>query len=855
MSHEGTDFDGLASMVLAQKLYPGSHLVFPGPKQASVREFYNLHRRHFPDLEVRRALEKRPTRIIMVDTRTPSRLGRFREWAHDPQVELHIYDHHPPNAESVTGDQEWVEPVGAAVTLLIERCRAEGLKLSTEEASLALLAIHEETGSFRYSSTTPRDLEAAAFLLGEGANLDVVSAFLKDPLTPPQRELFKEFLQNARRIEGGAGVVFISRVRRTHEIHGLNLLASRFLDLESFAAVVLVQEVEGHGCSITARSASDAINVAEWLTFWGGGGHPRAASAARVGATSDSICERLAELADSADEAGVVARDVMSTELFTIALEVSVDDAYSELKQRGFHSACIIDESKELQGVVSRTDLTRALEHGLGHAPARSVMTHKVVSVTTEDSLDDVRRLAVEKQVSSLPVLEEGRLVGIITVTDLLREMYQGMSESETWSHSGPGQRVSLAEVSQPNLDRIRVAAKVAAEERVRVYVVGGFVRDFLLGRPNDDLDLVVEGDAIALARVLHERLGGRLVLHEKYLTASIHFSGDDKLDLATARREVYVRPAALPEVAQSKLKSDLYRRDFTVNALALRLSDNLTGVVIDFFGGQKDLDSRKISVLHNHSFFDDPTRILRAVRFEQRLGFRIEPHTTHLIGAALDADIFSLANPERLAEEFRLSLSEYDPVKVLQRLDQLKVLRGIHRELNFRHKAKERTISALDFMDRHPEFVPPTERWRVPLQVLGLGLTERGRQETAERFNWNIEPWPVQLDVLLQDLSRHSLTNGEMGEILDPLSTTQIAVLSGFGMNPRIEERLETYAREIRGVDLLINGHDILERGTSPGPEVALWKAKALAAQRDGLFNDREGALAWLEGRLAGQA
>ena len=121
MSHVGTDFDGLASMVLAQKLYPGSHLVFPGRKSTGVKEFHDLHKRHFPFLPLKKALAQKPSRIIVVDTRTPSRLGPFREWLHDSNVELHIYDHHPPTSEAVKGDQEWVEPVGAAATLLIEQ--------------------------------------------------------------------------------------------------------------------------------------------------------------------------------------------------------------------------------------------------------------------------------------------------------------------------------------------------------------------------------------------------------------------------------------------------------------------------------------------------------------------------------------------------------------------------------------------------------------------------------------------------------------------------------------------------------------------------------------------------------------
>ena len=377
-------------------------------------------------------------------------------------------------------------------------------------------------------------------------------------------------------------------------------------------------------------------------------------------------------------------------------------------------------------------------------------------------------------------------------------------------------------------------------------------MRDLLLGRASDDLDLVVEGDAILLAKALREELGGKVVTHEKYMTASVKFSDDDKLDVATARREVYVRPAALPEVAQSKLKSDLYRRDFTINALALRLSDNLEAMVIDFFGGRQDLDTKKIRVLHNHSFFDDPTRILRAVRFEQRLGFTIEPHTLQLMRAALEADVFRLAHGERIAEEFRLSLSEHDPVKVLTRLHKLKVLKALHRDLKFEQKVIARIERALQFMEAYPTLVPPEQRWLVPLMLMYEELSQEGRDFLKERFGWTILQWAVPMQEVLAGVTRRDLCPSEIAEMLDALIPRQIAVLSGIANHPNFDQRIEHYLKVTRNLKPLITGDDILSRGVPQGPEVARWKTQAYAAQRDAVFRDREAALAWLEENLA---
>jgi tRNA nucleotidyltransferase (CCA-adding enzyme) len=851
LSHVGTDFDALASMVFAQKLYPGSQLVFPGRKSTGVKEFYDLHKRHFPFLSLKKALAQRPKRLIVVDTRTPSRLGDFRQWLNDSEVELHIYDHHPPTAESVRGDQEWVERVGAAATLLIEQCRQKGLAISCEEASLGLIAIHEETGSFRYSATTARDLEAAAFLMKKGANLEVVSSFLKDPLSDEQRALLEEYLTNGHLIKGPGGTLYLATASRKRSVFGLGYLATKILDIEGADAVCTVLETGNEGTTIVARSSSDNFDVAKWMSHWGGGGHSRAAAVSRVPQPAAEVAAYLEGMVKASAGSTLLASDVMSADLFAIDLSYTVGQAHQELVERGFHAACVLGEDKKLEGLVCLTDLNKALDHKLAHAPARSVMTHKVVSVNVDDTIDQVRRVVVERNVGSLPVLKNGEVVGILTRTDLLRELYQE-AETNHWAHSGEGQAISLAGAKEPFLTWLKVTTRLAAEKKIRLYAVGGFVRDLLLGRENDDLDLMVEGDAVVLARQVARELGGKFVKHEKYLTASIKFECGNKLDLATARREVYVRPAALPEVAESKLKSDLYRRDFTVNSLALRLNDRLEGTVVDFFGGRQDLEGRKIRVLHNHSFFDDPTRILRAVRFEQRLGFTIEPHTQQLMKAALEADVFSMTYSERLAEEIRLSLSEHDPIKVFKRLDKLKVLKAINPELSFNKKVQKRIQKALDFMGEFPDVVPSDVRWLVPLMLIGFELSEKGRRELVERFGWERVPWPDPADKTLEAVGGQKLSCSEIAAIFDRFPQTHLAVMAGLSGRSLFQKRLRHYLRVTKNMKPMLNGRQVLEAGISPGPEVAKWKNRALAAQRDGIFSDEAGALHWFKAELA---
>ena len=559
----------------------------------------------------------------------------------------------------------------------------------------------------------------------------------------------------------------------------------------------------------------------------------------------------LRELAREGDNQQQTAADIMSAELFSLQQSATVEEAFNALRQAGHQAACILDEQGAMLGLVSRGDLEKALDHSLGHAPASSVMTHKVVSVASSTPIADVRRIVVERGVGTISVLDGDKLVGIVSRSDLLREMYSTAAEADWNSGVGPNS-IDLSSIPQPYRDWLDVTEDLAEERHLRLYAVGGFVRDTLLKRATEDLDLVVEGDAEDLARSVARHFDGRVIAHEKYMTAAVKFPDGGKLDIATARREVYCRPAALPEVAQSNLKSDLYRRDFTINSLAIRLASDLHGAVIDFFGGLQDLEAGLIRVLHNHSFFDDPSRILRAIRFEQRLGFTIEPNTRQLMKAALEANALSLTRPERLKEELRLALSESDPVAVLDRFEQLKVLSLIHPELKFKGKVRDRTERGFEVASRHPGLLPRTDYWHIPMYLFGIELSEKARKDLNERFGWNVIEWPWDLMATVGKLCRRPMTPAEIARTLDPLNHYHLVVFSTLSPHPQFQQRVEMFISALRGTVPLLTGHDILEAGVSRGPGVHQWKEAALDAQRDGLFSDREGGLAWLKEALA---
>ena len=238
--------------------------------------------------------------------------------------------------------------------------------------------------------------------------------------------------------------------------------------------------------------------------------------------------------------------------------------------------------------------------------------------------------------------------------------------------------------VPAPLFSFLQKTGELAERRRVRVYAAGGFVRDLLLGVPNLDVDLVVEGDGIRFARAIAQQYKARVVTHKRFGTATVTFADGHRFDVATARTESYDSPAALPTVQRSSLTQDVRRRDFTINTLAIRLNASRFGELVDLHGGLRDLQDQTIRVLHGLSFIDDPTRVFRALRFEQRLGFHLDPDTAVLMQEAVNVKIFHRLSPSRLSTELLHVLSEREPVKTLARLADFNLLQFIHPRLKW---------------------------------------------------------------------------------------------------------------------------------------------------------------------------
>jgi tRNA nucleotidyltransferase (CCA-adding enzyme) len=373
----------------------------------------------------------------------------------------------------------------------------------------------------------------------------------------------------------------------------------------------------------------------------------------------------------------------------------------------------VVDAGDRLAGIISRRDIDIALHHGFSHAPVKGYMTPQLKTIAPDTLLPEIESLMVMYDIGRLPVLENGQLLGIVTRTDVLRELHQQKARDRGSNAELPYcpvpesvEQLLRSRISAELWQLLSIAANIAAERGWQLYIVGGAVRDLLLTTDHTlaltDIDLVVDGKCgsddsgagVELASSLQKLYpDSRLDVHGQFQTAALLWHKDSAfgslwVDIATARTEFYPYPAANPEVEASSIRQDLYRRDFTINALAVRLGFPRSGALLDFFGGLLDLQARQIRVLHANSFIEDPTRIYRAVRFAVRLGFEIEPQTEGYIRHALASGIYYRIQGEnsrapaletRLKSELKYILQAPYWKVALQMLGDLQALRCIH--------------------------------------------------------------------------------------------------------------------------------------------------------------------------------
>jgi tRNA nucleotidyltransferase (CCA-adding enzyme) len=842
-THINADFDGFAGAVAAGKLYPDAVLVFPGSVGKKVRDFIDA----FHPIEIRKfkdILKDKVKTLVIVDTRRPDRIEQLAELLHVKGVKVHIYDHHLPVKGDLQGDLEVVEQVGAVSTIFTELFQKKKMPITPLEATVLCLGIYEETGCLTFSSTTPRDLMAASYLLMRGANLNIVSGFLRHELSREEFALMNELVQSLREVVIHGVSIKIGK-GNIEGFGDVSHIAHRVMDMAETDALVLLIRMDDK-ILIIARSKTPELNVADVVSVFGGGGHAAAASATIKDAPFEIVEERVIVSLNANVRPLKTARDVMTTPVIVVQWNNRIKQAGDMMTRYGVNVLPVVKKQKYM-GILTREVVEKALFHGFGSSPCLDFATTDAVTLSLDTPLAGVETAMLGHNQRFVPVVEGDKITGAITRTDILRALYEDFLRKSRVSprdSAGGGQSAGFGRnISSMLRDRLpaplykvlSVAGAVADELGAAAYLVGGCVRDLLRGEENLDMDIVVEADGIAFANAMAQRLEAKVTAHRRFGTAQLIMPNTKaagrlvkqtlRIDIATARTEYYESPAALPKVETSSIKKDLYRRDFTINTLAVQLNRHYFGLLLDFFGAQRDLKDKVIRVLHNLSFVEDPTRAFRAIRFSERFGFRLTRHTETLIKHAVRMSIFEKLSGSRIYDELMLTFHETNPIKAIVRLGQYGLLRAIHPKLAFSpgmealFQSVHDTISWFELLFLNEKY----NKGMLYIMALPANLEKEERSLALQRL-----AVPPRLgEKIVKDLESSALLLNKLStddpveiyHLLHGLSVELDLFCMAATQDIQKKKAVSQYLLDLRHTAPLVTGRDLKKMGVPEGP------------------------------------
>jgi tRNA nucleotidyltransferase (CCA-adding enzyme) len=855
-------------MVAARKLYPDAALLFPGSQEQSLRDFFIQSATYLYNFYSLKDIDPEAVRTVVVcDTRQKTRLEHVAHLVEREGVTVHAYDHHPDSGDDIPADFQDVRPWGSTVAILVDYLRERGTDVSADEATLMGLGLYEDTGSFTFSSTTEHDLLAAWWLKAMGMDVGFISDFLHRELNADQVSILNELLDNAERLVINGVEVCITQVSSDRYVRDLALLVHKMMEIESLRAVFALARMQDR-VHLVARSRLPEVDTGKICSSLGGGGHSYAASATIKDKTLAQVQDELFGLLYSHINPQIKVDQLMSSPAITIGQDERIAAAATLMTRFGLKAIPVVEPgSRKCVGLLEHQLASRAQVHGLGEIEVQEYMLRSFSQIEPSDSLYTVMEIIIAQGQRLVPVVQEDTVVGVITRTDLINYLVEEPARIPESLRPERKQSRNVNSLMSGRLPKevyrllIR-AGELAGDKGYRVYAVGGFVRDILLHRPNLDIDLVVEGDGIDYARYLTERLGGRIRPHKKFGTAVVVLPDGRRIDVATARLEYYEHPAALPTVELSSIKMDLFRRDFSINSLAIQLNPERLGRLVDFFGGEKDVKEGVIRVLHSLSFVEDPTRILRAVRFEQRFDFRIGAQTQRLIKNALHLDMFNKLSGSRLFQEFKLLLEEESPLICLRRMEEFDLLQSLHPLFKL-DRTKERILEHTEKVLSWYRLLytePKPEVWKVYLLGLCTGYNNDQVGMLARRFNFTSKRSKM-LIKLRQDVhqARERLYLWKKGDrstsrlyfILSTLPLEGSLYLMAASRSEEIRKSISLYLSQLKDAQVDINGKDLQAIGLAPGPAYGRILKQVLTAKLDGQARDRQAQLE-LASRLA---
>ncbi len=867
-THAVADCDALGALLAMALLTPGSTLLVPSGLDGLARRVW---KRWGADVSIP-AWSSNPSTLTpdhfagelrVVDTARASRLGDLA-----PLVarfsRVVAYDTHPAEPDDLP--RAPLPSAGSCTAALVLALVDQGVSPSPTDAQVMLVGIHVDTGHFTFPATTSTDHAAAAQCIAWGARPAEIADVVPRGLTLAELTLLEAIAGTARERSVHGVSVVVLHYESDDSAPEVSGLLTTLREAERWPVVMLVTIARGR-VSVIGRS-DGSVDVGRICALLGGGGHPEAASAVlQVVGLADAL--RLVDetLEDFLGQSRCAA-DLMVRPFVAAPAELSVAELAEMLHQHRLNALPLYEVDaagrRVWTGQVTRQEVDAALRHGLGASPAAIISARAPAWLAADAPLSSVRDRMLRGQGRIWLVgTPDDDQPGLLTRTTVLRAAAEPALGSLRRAPSTGAVRGLLVRALGQRWGNVAALGEEAEALGRTAWLVGGGVRDLLRERGVRDVDVVVEGDARTVAEALARRLGGAVLVHAAFGTAKWTPPGavhpDQTIDIASARAEHYAGRAVLPTVVQADLRRDLYRRDFTINAMAVCLSPARLGEVLDPYGGWGDLQSGVLRVLHGLSFHDDPTRVIRAARFMSRFDLRLAPGTRGLLDGAVRSGVFADLGRERLGAELERLLDEPDPVLALRCLRSLGLLPVVHPAFSVDAGLLADLSSVMEVWAEHvgagrQAQELPTARADWAWLVLAEGLPAEARAQVAawipgtqarrNRFVAGCE----RLRRIARGLATPR-TPSRIAHTLRRLDAVEWGVTVGLGRRlpdrTEIDRQLWWWWEAGRHIRASVDGHWLRQQGFAPGPRFAEALARALDVAVDGGGRDQQEAAA----------
>jgi len=825
VGHQHTDFDGLAAMVAAKKLYPEAKAVFPGRVQDPVKDFMALYKDEVEILYLSDIDITKVSKVVIVDTAEKSALGELSKKLNLDEIEVIVYDHHPHSPKDWI-NYDYSQKVGASVTILIEEIIEKGIELNPLEATICALGIYADTGSLTYDMTRAKDVKAVSYLLEYGANLEIIRQFLEEALNAEQQKILDNLLENRNIIEIDGIEINIFSYEQEKYVTGLNNITEKLKDIYNLKSVFVLVKM-GKKLQLIARSNDDAVDVGKICKLMGGGGH-QGAGAAQLNADISEAKDKLINTIENNIEPLERINSIMSTPVRTISPDTTIKEAQKFMEKYG-HNGVVVCNGKRISGIFSRRDLDKVKGHNLMHAPVKGYMSKNVITINYDDSIKNAQELMVKYNIGRLPVIKDKKLVGIVTRSDILGSYFEKETPHQYQNRYGSSLvsikrkvidiKTKLEFFPERILNLLKKAGQIAEKENSKLYLIGGMIRDIMLGRENYDLDLVLEGDLKGFLDHFSKEIDVKINYNDQFGTATINLNSKFSIDFATSRKEEYLNSGALPRVEKTNILEDLFRRNYTVNALALSLNPKDWGKLYDFFNAREDLEKRQLKALHRFSFLDDPTRIIRGVRLALDLDFTFEDETKKLIKEALKLGDFSELSSARVFKEIKILFEGRFDENSLNYIEEFPIFKLIDNNFEFKEDYRETFLNIKNYMKKYKKL-----GYNVNKELLFMAIFFNNMPaEKYTELNLNAkerEIFNIDVDKIVNKLGKE-LNKVKLTKIISNIKKEELLYVMAVTKNEKLKENVDLYYDELRHVNINIDGHDLIEMGVKPGPEI----------------------------------